>query len=95
MLTQFDVLKAIGRSGKPAAGRGSADLDPLEKAPPLVDSDNLKPFVSNELQASKKPVKFRLPTFPRRILQGNVQAQGVEMEQGVSQTPAKAPPMVD
>jgi hypothetical protein len=65
VLTQYDVLEAIGRSGKPAAGRGSADFDPLEKGSPLFDSENLKPFVSNELSASTKPVQFRLPTGQR------------------------------
>lgn len=59
------MLEAIGRSGKPAAGRGSADFDPLEKGSPLFDSENLKPLVSNELAASTKPIQFRLPTGQR------------------------------
>ena len=65
VLTQYDVLEAIGRSGKPAAGRGSADFDPLEKGSPLFDAENIKPFVSNELSASTKPIQFRLPTGQR------------------------------
>ena len=65
VLTQYDVLEAIGRSGKPAAGRGSADFEPFEKGSPLFDSENLKPLVSNELSASTKPIAFRLPTGQR------------------------------
>lgn len=65
VLTQYDVLEAIGRSGKPAAGRGSGDFDPFEKGSPLFDSDNLKPLVSNELSVSTKPVQFRQPTGQR------------------------------
>jgi hypothetical protein len=65
VLTQFDVLRAIGRSGKPAAGRGTADLDPLEKGSPLLDSENLKPFVPSDLSSSIMPVKFILPTGQR------------------------------
>lgn len=60
VLTQYDFLRAIGRSGKPAAGRGSGDFDQFEKLSPLVDSENLKPFITKELQSSK-PVQFRLP----------------------------------
>ncbi len=59
------MLEAIGRSGKPASGRGSADFDPLEKGSPLFDSENLKPLVSHELSASTKPIQFRLPTGQR------------------------------
>src|SRR5437868_14475175 len=47
VLTQYDVLQAIGRSGKPAAGRGSADFDSFEKGSPLFDSENLKPLVTS------------------------------------------------
>jgi hypothetical protein len=65
VLTQYDVLEAIGRSGKPAAGRGSADFDPFEKGSPLFDSENLKVFVSNDLSDSIRPVQFRMPTGQR------------------------------
>jgi len=65
VLTQRDFLQAIGRSGKPAAGRGSADFTQFEKGSPLVDSENLKPFVSNELSGSISPIQFRVPEGPR------------------------------
>ena len=58
VLTQFSFFRAIGRSGRPAAGRGSA----VEKVAPFLDLDNLKPYVSNELADSTKPVIFRMPT---------------------------------
>jgi hypothetical protein len=65
VLTQRDVLMAIGRSGKPAAGRGSADFVPFEKGSPLFDSENLKPFVSNELSDSITPIQFQVPKGAR------------------------------
>jgi len=65
VLTQYDVLEAIGRSGKPAAGRGSADFEPSEKGSPLFDSENLKPLVSDELSVTTKPLLFRLPAGQR------------------------------
>lgn len=65
VLTQRDFLQAIGRSGKPAAGRGSADFPSFEKGSPLVDSENLKPFISNALASSMSPIQFRVPEGPR------------------------------
>lgn len=55
MLTQWGFYRAIGRSGRPAAGWGSD----AEKVAPFLSLDNLKPFVSEELAASTKPVVFR------------------------------------
>jgi hypothetical protein len=57
IITQYDFYKAIGRSGKPAKGRGSA----IEKIAPFLDLQNLKPFVDKELEDSTKPIKFKLP----------------------------------
>jgi len=57
VLTQWGFLRAIGRSGRPAAGRGSD----VEKMAPFLDLKTLKPFVSSELASSTKPVLFRLP----------------------------------
>jgi hypothetical protein len=65
VLTQRDFLQAIGRSGKPAAGRGTGDLAPFEKGSPLFDSENLKPFVTIELSSSIQPIHFRVPTRSR------------------------------
>lgn len=54
VLTQEGFLKAIGRSGKPAAGRGSV----VEKIAPFLALDNLKPFINDELVSSTMPVRF-------------------------------------
>ena len=56
VLTQWGFSRAIGRAGRPAAGRGSD----VEKLAPFLALDNLKPYVSNELADSTKPIIFRL-----------------------------------
>ena len=61
VLTQEGFLIAIGRSGKPAKGRGSQ----VEKVAPFLDLQNLKPFVSKELEDSTKPIVFRAPSGSR------------------------------
>jgi P63C domain len=58
VLTQWGFYRAIGRSGRPAAGRGSD----VEKMAPFLALDNLKPFVDKELADSTKPIVFRLST---------------------------------
>lgn len=58
VLTQEGFFIAIGRSGKPAKGRGSE----VEKVAPFLDLMNLKPFVSEELASSTKPFIFRVPS---------------------------------
>ncbi len=55
LLTQWGFYRAIGRSGRPAAGWGSD----VEKVAPFLALDNLKPYVSSELAASK-PIQFRV-----------------------------------
>jgi hypothetical protein len=55
LLTQEGFLKAIGRSGKPAAGRGSS----VEKIAPFLALDNLKPFIDEDLASSTFPVIFQ------------------------------------
>src|SRR5271167_4854146 len=55
LLTQWGFYRAIGRSGRPAGGWGSG----VEKVAPFLGLDNLKPFVSEELAASTKPIVFR------------------------------------
>lgn len=57
VLTQFGFYKAIGRSGRPAKGRGAG----FEKIPEFLGVNYIKPFVSEEL-ASSKAIRFRLPT---------------------------------
>lgn len=61
LLTQFEFLQAIGRSPRPAAGRGSS----VEKVAPFLDLDNLKPFVYKELEDSTRPIVFRTSTGGR------------------------------
>jgi len=57
VLTQWGFFRAIGRSGRPAAGRGSD----VEKVAPFLALDNLKPYVSKELADSTKPIVFHAP----------------------------------
>lgn len=61
VLTQEGFLIAIGRSGKPAAGRGSQ----VEKVAPFLDLDNLKQFVDLDLADSTKPIVFQAPSGSR------------------------------
>lgn len=61
VLTQQGFLMAIGRSGKPAQGRGSQ----VEKTAPFLDLDNLKPYVDKDLADSTKPIVFRVPSGTR------------------------------
>jgi hypothetical protein len=61
VLTQEGFYIAIGRSGKPTAGRGSQ----VEKLAPFLDLNNLKPFVSMELADSTKPFIFQVPSGSR------------------------------
>ena len=55
LLTQYGFLQAIGRSPRPAAGRGSV----VEQTAPFLALDNLKPFVSKELEHSTRPIVFQ------------------------------------
>src|SRR5579862_8571334 len=57
LITQFGFLKAIGRSGRPAAGYGG---DSFEELPPFLASNNLKGFISQELLASSRPMLFQM-----------------------------------
>ena len=54
ILTQYGFYRAIGRSGRPAAGRGSE----VEKVAPFLNLKNLKPFVNKELSDSTSPIVF-------------------------------------
>ena len=64
MLTQSDFLTALGRSTQPKAGTGIMSLDEL---PAFLSADNLKPFITNELRDSTKPVAY-LSTSGRKTL---------------------------
>lgn len=56
LLTQYGYFRALGRSGRPAKGRGSD----FEKVAPFLALENLKPFVTLDLEDSTKPILFRL-----------------------------------
>lgn len=56
VLTQYGFLRAVGRSGRPAAGRGSSFI----RRPPFLDSDNLVPFIDADLEAASKPITFKM-----------------------------------
>ena len=55
VLTQIGFLEAVGRSGKPAAGRGSS----FERIAPFFALESLKPYISNELRRSTTPIQFK------------------------------------
>ncbi len=55
LLTQEGFLKAIGRAGKAKGGHGAS----VAKIPAFLSPKNLKPFISEDLIESTKPVRFR------------------------------------
>ena len=55
VLTQQGVLRAIGRARAAKGGEGSSIGD----GAPFLRAKNLKPFISNELSASTKPIIFK------------------------------------
>jgi hypothetical protein len=63
LLTQFGFLSAIGRSPRPAAGRASS----IEKGAPFLALDNLKPFVSEDLDRSATPILFQTDRGTRSL----------------------------
>lgn len=54
LLTQQGFLLALGRSERPKAGQGVT----LDEVIPFLAASNLKPFITNELRDSTKPVLF-------------------------------------
>lgn len=61
VLTQQGFLQAIGRSGRPTAGKGSS----VEKMAPFLALDNLKPYIDSDLERSSRPILFRGPGAPK------------------------------
>jgi len=57
VLTQAGVLRALGRHEK-ARGRGKGDTDTL---PAFLRGTSIKPFVSNELRKTTRPILFKDP----------------------------------
>ncbi len=56
VLTQFGFLQAVGRSGRPAGGRGSS----FERRAPFLDSDNLIPFIDESMMSDSKAITFKM-----------------------------------
>jgi hypothetical protein len=55
VFTQSEFLDALGRSKKPAGRRGGDD----EQLPAFLVARNLKPFISEDLRESSRPILFR------------------------------------
>lgn len=71
VFNQGEFLNALGRSRKPAGRRGGDD----EQLPAFLVAKNLKPFISEELRSSSRPVVFRPKSDgaddgPTKLLQG-------------------------
>ncbi len=56
VLSQGQFLKALGRSRSPKAGTGA--LTTADELPFFLQADALKPFISNDLRESTKPVFY-------------------------------------
>ena len=56
VLTQSSVLRSLNRSIRPH-GKGSR----FEQIAPFLASDNLKPYITKELAASSKRIRFAIP----------------------------------
>ena len=61
LLTQEGFLKALGRAGKAKGGQGAS----VDKLPAFMGANNLKPFISKELEESTKPIIFLTPSGPK------------------------------
>jgi hypothetical protein len=55
VITQTSFLKALERSIRPVAGSGAS----FEKIPAFLAPKNLKPFISEDLERSMKPIIFK------------------------------------
>ena len=56
VLTQEGFLDAMGRARKAKGGTGSSKVDRL---PPFLAANNLKPFITRDLAESTEPIVFR------------------------------------
>ncbi len=56
IITQYGFMRAIGRTGRPAAGKGAS----FDKLPPFLSARQLKSFVSNDLGSSISPIAFQM-----------------------------------
>jgi hypothetical protein len=57
VLTRATFVKAIGRRGKVKGGRA---FDKEFELPVFLTADNLKPFISKDLEENSKPILFRM-----------------------------------
>lgn len=55
VLSRASVIKALGRTGKAKGGR---QYDEGFKTPVFLTANNLKPFISSELDSNSKPIIF-------------------------------------
>ena len=58
LITQQGFLKAIGRARAAKGGQGAS----VGKGPAFIAAKNLKPFISDELTASTRPIRFKTPS---------------------------------
>ncbi len=56
LITQRGMFVALGRHKNPSKGQ-----DAIDSRPGFLAANNLSPFISNELERSWTPVRFRLP----------------------------------
>ncbi|AHB48840.1 hypothetical protein W911_11190 [Hyphomicrobium nitrativorans NL23] len=56
LITQRGMFVALGRHKNPTKGQ-----DPIDNKPGFLAASNISPFISNELERSWTPVRFRLP----------------------------------
>jgi hypothetical protein len=61
VFTQEGFLQAIGRAKKAPATRkpASGDEEPVEHLPAFLSAGNLKPFITEDLEGSSRPILFR------------------------------------
>jgi hypothetical protein len=59
VLNQETFLTAIGRAAKAKAGTGSTRINQVDELPPFLAAANLKPFISDELRRSTKPIIYK------------------------------------
>lgn len=57
VISQSTMLRALGRHAAPPAGQGGAST--FDELPVFLNAEALKPFVSEDLAASSKPVLFK------------------------------------
>jgi hypothetical protein len=57
VITQASFLRALGRSRSPKAGTGV--LSTVDEVPFFLQAEVLKPFISNDLLVSTKPIFYR------------------------------------